>query len=900
MKTAFDPRTRTWHRPFPASLAQHDLICQSPPEDAMQGLPLGNGDLGLMVWTEGSRLVAAVNKVDLFDDFPGAHDGTVGRPPYDHEPTLRHGARLMIDFGQPLFDVLFLEDFTARLSLADATLRIRAKTPFLSARIEAFASQPGQVIVLDCEVSADEPVAVQALLERFGSRPYPYWYSSFNRDATIGLSGTSTEIVGETLLIRQQLRTLNFVVAARMTGVRPTAERLHSRAGRLATQPAGHIRFQLLVTAVTSENAADPQAAALAILDKAAGTGAAELQAAHAADWRQFWQASFIDIPRDYLENIWYLNLYHANSACRGAWPPRFNNGLWAWNRDVANWVYYFHWNMQNFIWPLHTANHPELTRPYFNFRTRSLPNAMAYAKTFQGLTGAFYADVADRLGNNVGSHWDNQTPGAQIALLYWKHYQYTGDRTFLEQEAWPVMRETARYYAALVVQNEDGTYLTPCSQAYEGSPLFSEVITDTAMIKALMPAAVGCAGLLGVSGPEIDRWRDIGDHMTGFHTQPLEADEIAEDDEGVRTIRHGLGEGQPVQAGRVFSVGKYVRIEGEDRADFKMENLPDYIREPLAGVRKGDWMRNRFGNPARKTYYGIPDPEMAPVFPAGLIGLKDKGSELYKTSVDQVRLHPPTVTPESLGAGSMAGNDSNLCMGWCPYPVVLARLGLADEAATAAENSLKAWQFYSQGFGHYGPYEVFAKDKDNRWHTNQVTDVSSKERFPSPAWPFRHFTLEAIPIVCTTVNEMLIQSHDGSIRLLPAVPADWDGSFKLAAAGGFIVHGAYAGGRLTWAAIESKNGAVCQLICPWEQEAAWLQVLDRAGVVGQAGPVEAVRPAGAADRIITFETQPDNLYLLTPDAVSLDDWPVEPADFAENQAMKQLGKVQLGLPRLF
>ena len=630
MVTAFNPKTRTWQRQFPESLAQHDLVYQSPPEDALQGLPLGNGDLGLLLWTEGSRLVAAINKVDLFDDYPDSHDGMVGKPAYDHEPSLRHGARLVIDFGMPVFDILYLQDFTARLGLADATAVVTAGTPFLSVKIKAFASHADQVIVLDCEAAAAEPIAVQALLERYGSRPYSYWYSGFNRDASIGLAGTETTVQADTLMIHQKLRTLDFVVGARMTGIQMTVERTNSHAGRLVTSQALKVNFQLLITLVTSENAADPQASVAAILDQAAGKGVQALYAEHALDWRKFWQASFIDIPGDYLENIWYLNLYHANSACRSAYPPRFNNGLWTWNRDVSNWVYYFHWNMQNFIWPLHTANHPELAGPYFNFRSRSLPNAMAYAKRFQGHEGAFYADVADRRGNNVGTHWNNQTPGSQIALLYWKHYEFTRDRQFLEQDAWPVIREAARYYASLVVQNDSGAYYSPCSQAYEGSPLFAEVITDTAMIKALMPVAADCARLVGFGGAEVGRWQDIAANMNDFHTQPLDEDEYDVDEQGVRILRHGLGKGSPALSGQAFTVGRFLMIEGAEREDFQLDKVPEYVRGPLAGIEPGDRIRCRHGNPARASYYGIPDPEFAPVFPAGLIGLKDQGQRSF------------------------------------------------------------------------------------------------------------------------------------------------------------------------------------------------------------------------------------------------------------------------------
>ena len=172
--TLFDPRARTWARTFPQSLSQHDLVYHSPPEDALQGLPIGNGDLGMLLWTEGSRLLAAINKVDLFDDSPDAGDGMVAGVEYDHEPSLRHGARLIVDFGMPVFDVLYLQQFEARLGLADATVQADAQTPFMAVQATAFASQLDQVIVLTCECQCEDDVALRIVLERFGSRPYPY------------------------------------------------------------------------------------------------------------------------------------------------------------------------------------------------------------------------------------------------------------------------------------------------------------------------------------------------------------------------------------------------------------------------------------------------------------------------------------------------------------------------------------------------------------------------------------------------------------------------------------------------------------------------------------------------------------------------------------------------------
>ncbi|GEM_PF-2676452 len=99
----------------------------------------------------------------------------------------------------------------------------------------------------------------------------------------------------------------------------------------------------------------------------------------------------------------------------------------------------------------------------------------------------------------------------------------------------------------------------------------------------------------------------------------------------------------------------------------------------------------------------------------------------------------------------------------------------------------------------------------------------------------------------------MLIQSHEGFLDFLPALPASWtDGKVsKLVARGGFEVNLKWENGKLSLAEVISKKGENCRIKIP---AGGKLKISCLKGTVGHKK---------ISQEMIEFKTRPGEKYKL-------------------------------------
>jgi alpha-L-fucosidase 2 len=785
-------------------VSKHDFVFAAPAKEPLEGLLLGNGDLGASVWADGETLVFTLGKNDVWDRrLNTRHDSPViacdeliarvsrgewkfGDVYYsqpvegNYSPTPKPVGQVRLSGLGPISNL--------RLRLSDATLTF--ETPGGQATFFVERNRNLMLIRLPAEAAKDLRVELFRPRETldwskppsFGGSPTP---ENARDPLNAPLGPPETGISEGVFWVLQRIPAeptfpggFSVAAAAALTGAEGKTAQGNDRVTCEVRSARGPWVVVAVAVRTTSDHDADLVASACRHAKAALDEDWQGIHARHADQWKQFWARSFVEIKvgetagaalaqdAALAEELFYRNLYLLACCSRpGATAPGLF-GNWVWSDYVAwHGLYMLNYNFQQTFWPAFICNHAELAQSYLDHVSEIIPRmqkntAFAFGKDARG---AYFnsSDYPIRRDEpfSVGRIYDNTMEvSAWTVQHFWRHWQYVGDRDFLERRAYPVLAEVARFYEWFLhrSQREDCKPFLAQDGRLHIFPTFS-------------PEHWGAVT------PRFERNKDSASAIGFFRYHLLAAAEAAE------TLKR----------------------DAEEAARWRQlaQRLPDYPTHDAPG---GKIFVDVPGAPPIE--YNIPVP-LVPVFPAE--------DPLFWTNAQRVEIARRTAQKIQTN-----GNNSLVMLG-----VSRARLGLDDSLAQ------------------------FLADVRKRLFANGVIDLLGFRRLG--IWT-ENFAAAGV------IAEHLLQSHPDAtgkqlLRLFPAIPVGIDARFAgLVAEGGFEVSAERRGGQVTEIKLASRRGASCRLLNPWRNGSATLTAKGKtiAAITGE---------------VLEFPTQAGETYVLAP-----------------------------------
>lgn len=198
----------------------------------------------------------------------------------------------------------------------------------------------------------------------------------------------------------------------------------------------------------------------------------------------------YTDRGRDdrYLEQLYFqFGRYLLISCSRTPGVPANLQGLWApalyspWRGN-----YTVNINLEENYWPAEVVNLSELTMPLDGFVNALAENGRHTARNYYGISNGWCSSHNSdiwAMTNPVGEkrekpEWANwNMGGAWLVETLWEHFQFTKDLLYLQNTAWPLMRDAARFCLNWLTENpkKAGELITAPSTSPE-----NEYVTDS------------------------------------------------------------------------------------------------------------------------------------------------------------------------------------------------------------------------------------------------------------------------------------------------------------------------------------------------------------------------------------------------------------------------------------
>ncbi len=223
-----------------------------------------------------------------------------------------------------------------------------------------------------------------------------------------------------------------------------------------------------------------------------------------------------------YLEELYFqYGRYLLISSSRTQGVPANLQGLWTphlWSPWRGN--YTVNINLEENYWPAFVANMAEMAQPLDGFITALAANGQYTARNYYGINEGWCSSHNSdiwAMTNPVGEkrespEWSNwNLGGAWLVNTLWERYQFTQDKQYLKQVAWPLMKGAADFCLRWLIDNpkEPGELITAPStspeneyktpEGYHGTTCYGGT-ADLAIIRELLTNTIAAGSVCGGS----------------------------------------------------------------------------------------------------------------------------------------------------------------------------------------------------------------------------------------------------------------------------------------------------------------------------------------------------------------------------------------------------------------
>jgi len=468
-------------------LAPHDMVWKNNlPSYFYDGAPLGNGDIGAIIYGHPNNLHIVLSKSDVWDrrndvfdvthlpgkdynqfrqsyfdnDWPGYLKLNAAAAEARREKTLAlphmttcGEIQLCIDGG------LRETDIQMNISLKDALMNMT----YSNRKIRAIVSRQYDVLVVDIdrgepEVDPAGPVPAN----RYGSNaPLEQLPWELRRAPLEGNDNIECATDERFHFATQRFRAGgHYTIGVTFTNFNKEESAI------LPLRIVGNLsevkqrRCQMYVAIVSSEDAEDTTAECKRRLQRAIAAGTDTIIREHLNWWQDYWMRGLASVADKAVEKWYYMSLYHCGSMFQPGRQSPGLQGVWC-GSNFPTWCSDFHSNIniQSNYWGLPTNNRLDLMEPYISYYNRIADVARQTAKEYYRMRGLRFPHGGSIGGTELCRPDTNMlgtdpSGSAWIGLLLWQYYQYSLDKDYLRELTYPILRDIALFYADFMVHD--------------------------------------------------------------------------------------------------------------------------------------------------------------------------------------------------------------------------------------------------------------------------------------------------------------------------------------------------------------------------------------------------------------------------------------------------------------